>query len=377
MNEIKSYKHALFWMLLAAATAFLASVLLVIKFFAGGTLDPKQWTTEQWLYVIIAVGITAAITAAQAIIYQQGKKTRVMLVGIVLFAFFGVFTELSNSMERGEEVISYRSQNSAVFKQSLNAISNTSVNIPPSLTQSIADQSQIVARCEARLAEGKEPHCDGDKARLAALEGQVQTIVNAQSGTAVAMIDKARALEHDETKHYAVIKLFAAWFGMSALAASFWFSLVIVGVFEYAFYYLGTVVADKRRALERVSARVDTPDYASNHARAERADTPDTHVKWATNSGVDNAIKALWEAIEKGEVKSISVRDEGQPAQVLKKAGIGISNGERRAILDTALDALEKEGVLEISPQYDPSNPSNGKQKYVIAKNPPLTMQVA
>ena len=125
LREILSdLRKAELWLMTAAFAAFLASAFFVVKYFVGGEMTPDSWTGEQWMNAFLGLGITAVITAAQAFLYASGYKGHAALIATFIVVFFGVFSEVSQSMEREDATVRFRSENSAVFQATLGSISN-------------------------------------------------------------------------------------------------------------------------------------------------------------------------------------------------------------------------------------------------------------
>lgn len=367
---IKDTSTAYIWLLIAAGCAFLASAFFVVKYFAGGTLDASIWTNEQWMNAMVGLGITAVITAAQAFLYQSGYKGSAAIAATCIVVFFGIFSEISQSMEREDATVRHRSADSQVFQAAVGSIQQMAASNPSaSLAPQIAEAAQRLAQCESKLKQKKEKHCDGDKAALSALQEQAAIASQGKSIALASAVSQAKALEYDEDKHYAMIRLIKDVFGLTGIWASFLFSVVIIGTFEYAFHFVGVYVADHKAEMRRrglTDLRVDTQE-----------NTEDTDVvkKKLTLSLSDkttyNYFCRLWAAIISGEVNHISLRQDGQPFKFIRSLGYKGSNESLREMLNFILDALEKEGVLMINPKYDMTDPSaNGtKPKYLIVKN--------
>lgn len=393
------------WLMLAAVAAFMASAFFVVKYFVGGDINPSTWTGEQWGNACLGLGITAAITAAQAYLYASGYKGPWAALGVTIVIAFALFSEVSQSMEREDATVRNRSENSAVFQQATKAIGTIAQNaanpvISPYAGQ-IAQQAQIVARCEQRVKAGKEKHCKGDKARLAALESQSAAAMAAASTGASSAISvalaNAKALEYDEGKHYAMIRLLKHVFGISGIWASFLFSIIIIGTFEYAFHFVGAYVADHKRAL-KLLGRDDKGNLVTESLDPVRPDTQDARsqdAKPASDSGYQDAKKKEPEPVKQydriplteivrlasvsvlcdiadGKLDSFSVRAVND---CLKRNGYGKTNAEREQEIYPALvDHFDKEGYIRVSDGWIEPEPGeahkNGKrQKWAINRD--------
>lgn len=252
------------WLLMAALAAFLASAFFVVKYFVGGDMTPAHWTGEQWANALLGLGITAVITVAQAFLYASGYKGPAAIAATIIVVFFGLFSEISQSMEREDATVRHRSENSPVFQAalgSINALTSTAVQIPPE-QKALADARAQLHYWETLKAQ-KQANPLKVKASFAtierniaryqqqslSLEHQTQWQGSNHANLLSHAIAQAKALEYDENKHYAMIRLIKGLFGLSGIWASFLFSVIIIGTFEYAFHFVGTYVADHKRAL--------------------------------------------------------------------------------------------------------------------------------
>lgn len=295
------------WLLLAALAAFLASAFFVVKYFVGGDMNPAAWTGEQWANATLGLGITAVITAAQAFLYASGYKGPAAIVATVIVVFFGLFSEVSQSMEREDATVRHRSESSAVFQAALGSIQNLSTQAAAPVNNGmLSSAAGKVAQHEAELAACKSKYSSAARikrcekyelSKIAEARGeQAAAQVNANDRAAsvgsalTAAISQAKTLEYDEDKHYAMIRLIKGMFGVAGIWASFMFSIIIIGTFEYAFHFVGAYVSDHKQAL-RLLGR-DTlgelihpdkeQDKAGNIPKDYGNKNRDEYLKWVT-----------------------------------------------------------------------------------------------
>lgn len=252
------------WLLMAALAAFLASAFFVVKYFVGGDMTPTHWTGEQWANAALGLGITAVITAAQALLYASGYKGPAAMTATIIVVFFGMFSEISQSMEREDATVRHRSETSPVFQAALGSIttlSNHASNLAPQ-QKALADARGQLQYWE-KLRTDKRSNPSGVRyssstiehnvaryqQQVASLEHQVQLQGASNANLLSAVIAQAKALEYDENKHYAMIRLIKGIFGVAGIWASFLFSVIVIGTFEYAFHFVGSYVADHKKAL--------------------------------------------------------------------------------------------------------------------------------
>ena len=252
------------WLLMAAFAAFLASAFFVVKYFVGGDMIPANWTGEQWANALLGLGITAVITAAQAFLYASGYKGSAAIAATIVVVFFGLFSEVSQSMEREDATVRHRSENSPVFQAALGSITtltSTAAQISPE-QKALAD-ARAQLHYWQNLRSQKQANAAKVKASFATIERniaryqqqslsfeqQTQWQGSNHANLLGGAIAQAKALEYDEDKHYAMIRLIEGLFGVAGIWASFLFSVIIIGTFEYAFDFVGAYVADHKRAL--------------------------------------------------------------------------------------------------------------------------------
>lgn len=245
------------WLKVAAICGFLATAYFVTRYFVGGEMNPAIWTGEQWLNAVLGLGIATIITVAQSMLYSSGYAGAAALAGAVLLVGFNFFTDISQSMERGDDIVKTRSEDSPVFQAALGSINgmthNASTPIANPYATQLADAETKLAQCRVRMSQGKEKHCEGSQARVNSLKTQSESSMQATAATNAAAlsgaINQAKALEYDESNNYAMIRFIQQTVGATSLLASFLFSLIIIGTFEYAFHFVGAYVSDRKRAL--------------------------------------------------------------------------------------------------------------------------------
>jgi hypothetical protein len=419
------------WLLLAALAAFLASAFFVVKYFVGGDMNPAGWTGEQWANGLMGLGITAVITAAQAFLYASGYKGPAAVAATIIVVFFGMFSEVSQSMEREDATVRHRSENSPVFQAalgSIGAITSTATSISPE-QKALADANAQLQRWQGmRGGRGKyssstiERNITRYQQQVASLSQQTSFQGENRNALLSGAIAQAKALEYDEDKHYAMIRLIKGLFGVAGIWASFMFSVIIIGTFEYAFHFVGAYVADHKQALRLLgrdtqgdlihpagetaeAAVAGIPKDYGNGARNEylnwvtpertdTADTSNTRVQTVAETPVTPAVE-----IERAEPAPANVKDMTRErffrliytevrsriinsglkptvrpvteavtdvirhhTQALGLQPSLIGKPERQKIAEKILEKLEHEAVLELNHEQ-----GIGKPKYRLA----------
>lgn len=351
LREILSdLRKAEAWLMVAAIAAFLASAFFVVKYFVGGEMAPDTWTGEQWANAFLGLAITAVITSAQAFLYASGFKGHAALIATFIVVFFGVFSEISQSMEREDASVRARSEQSAVFQATLGSISNlsTAPTYSTAASSELARAQQKAASIQTRIDnKNRCQSCEGEsfrslrqqladaKGRVAAAQARVDMEVKATSTANAAALQSAittaKALEYDEDKHYAMIRLLKQLFGVSGIWASFLFSIIIIGTFEYAFHFVGSYVADHKRALlllgrDAQGKRINNDEFA-NPAPAEaslqegKSAIPEDHGNDLREEYLD------WVSPEQEQPKGQAVKAEAAAPAQKKASKTPVENG--------------------------------------------------
>ena len=434
---VSDLRKAEAWLLMAAFAAFLASAFFVVKYFVGGDMNPAAWTGEQWANALLGLGITAVITAAQALLYASGYKGPAAVAATVIVVFFGLFSEVAQSMEREDATVRHRSEGSPVFQAALGSIQNLSAQaaVPSSAASQLGAARGKVAQHEAELAacrakyrtDTRVQQCERyEYSKIAEARGNLAAAEAAATGSAAvvgsalsAAITQAKTLEYDEDKHYAMIRLLKDLFNVGGVWASFMFSMIIIGTFEYAFHFVGSHVADHRRALlllgrdthgeliispdagtalsnvadtgiprdfgntereqylhkltpERASPVNTVPVHSESVETLDisRSEPPDSKVHDLTRERFFKLIYSeLRTRILNGEVKPTVRPVTDAVTEVIrhhtKVLGLQpslIGKPERQKIAEKILEKLERETVLELNPES-----GVGKSKYLLA----------
>lgn len=243
-----------FWMLFFAIATFLLSAFFLVRYMVGGDINPFHWDLEAWINALSGLAIAFALAGAKHMalsIDKNGILSGAMSIVIVFaFAGFGLFTEMSQSMEREGHTVRARSESSPTFQAVIKSIEQGGQSFSDSsVTSAIARAEQKLAQCEIRRQAGKEKHCEGDKAHVASLQGSEQRMLSAQKDSHNQLVNTAKGMEFDEEQHYEMIKFFRGAFDITAISASFLFSLILMGTFELGHWYTGKHNAYLRRII--------------------------------------------------------------------------------------------------------------------------------
>lgn len=372
----RSLRKAELWLIIAAIAAFLASAFFVVKYFVGGDMTPQTWDGEQWANACLGLGITAVITAAQALLYASGYKGAAAIAATVVVVFFGLFSEISQSMEREDATVRHRSENSQVFQAALSGVSQLAKPqaVASPYAAQLAEADARLSQCLQKMREGVYKDCAKSQGRVESLRAQNQAAMTASTQAASvalpAAIAAAKQLEYDEDKHYAMIRLIKDFLGVTGVWASFVFSFIIIGTFEYAFHFVGGYVADHRQALLELGHDPDElPEQPNNFSVSSlfapkaplfvSRDTENTaqdtgEVQKSANDTVSNVPQAVLIAVNNA-LRSHRINriqkgkgTEKAPGQLFNflRDEFGGSNGDVERLTQAVIEALATEKII-------------------------------
>lgn len=265
----KEYRKRGVYFAIATFTAFLASSLFIVGFFAG-TIKFWEWNSDQWPYGILGICITLAVTGFQHILYSNGdvKAGKKMTIFAFFLSFaFGMLTEVGGGMEREEARMLDKSVRSPVFQTLMNNIGNITAGIgnnpyADQIAEAEATKARHVlelGRCDRHAAKGpkrvercevyEQKKIDEQVSRIIAFKEMAKSADNERGNVLQGSMTQAKAFERDEENHHPLVKLIKSWFTIEFIVASFFLSSVIIGVFEFAFHYQGKSYADIRDQL--------------------------------------------------------------------------------------------------------------------------------
>ncbi|MEB4590040.1 hypothetical protein VSS37_03520 [Candidatus Thiothrix sp. Deng01] len=247
-------------------------VTLISYLFFSGHLklgNPLYWgeyfnkgavtITAFWfmLFSVILLGVFLAwvkhFAYSHFTTYRAIAGVMVTLIGFALLA--EMFAALEDQKAKADIQLEGNSAYQATIQPTVGAITAS-----PSLSGDIGAASQRVARCEENLKRGKEKHCEGDKAKLAALEKQQSAALNAQVAATEAT-EKLRFDRQDKMKADAhndfivgIAKFYAGIFGTGAengyVAYIPWANITLMLIIAIAFERLHAFLIEAGRNIK-------------------------------------------------------------------------------------------------------------------------------
>ncbi|PID48691.1 MAG: hypothetical protein CR991_10280 [Proteobacteria bacterium] len=262
------------------------------------------------LYVVICILLAYVLSGAKHAAYTHFSLFKTALVVVAVTVSMGLLAEVFQSSANQVAKAKVLTESSAEYRTLVNQNPAVGVKLNASLTIAIADAQQRLARCEEKLKIGKEKHCEGDRARLAALQNSEQTEINAQIQAATANQDKrfARLDQLKDEGYNPVIRAVSALFVITMASAISLLMFIVASFFEAAHYHLSVMLRDTRNALLGTRQQLNRlqTDYQQLAGQPYRAADPASPVP-----AKDNPLPPELEKPNFGFTPAASGRDTG------------------------------------------------------------------
>lgn len=244
------YKQSHRSFILAAIVAFVMSSYFVVGYLAGDLLF-WSWDIAQWMNGLVGLGVCAVMTRYQFILYGQGNIAggrKATIVAVSVAVGFSLLSELGQGMERDHIRMETKSLQSPTYKALVGSIGSGGAAHPYS--GQLADAEMKLARCQTNVANGIWGDCVESTARLNAIQNQISRWYQQQQNQNIALADRAKRMEKDESNYHPLVGVIRDALGISGAWGSFVLSFLLIGMFEYAFHYLGRRTAELAQVLE-------------------------------------------------------------------------------------------------------------------------------
>ncbi|HPQ95195.1 MAG TPA: hypothetical protein PLN94_06385, partial [Thiolinea sp.] len=202
VEHIKSQQRSLLLLKLAMLITFLLYLMFNLHLYLGDFTTWGSYFDEMAAIAGFSFALVIAILMAGFLSWVKhhaylhfGLHGSVPLLLVTVIGF-ALFAELFSSSASQDAKTHLMLNNNSAYQQTLQAPG--SVNAPSpivmgsGLAVDIAAAQQRLARCEENLKRGREKHCNGDKAKLDALESSQQAQLQAQTQATIAA-SKAQA----------------------------------------------------------------------------------------------------------------------------------------------------------------------------------------
>ena len=265
---------------LYVAGGILLTGAFALIFFGAGGLDPRQWSFVNWIFAVIGMTATVAITLGQRNLYSSVKQNVAALLVTLLILTFVVFSEVATSSEREDSLVRDRSLNSPTLSAVLDKIGAPD-QVPDSreshFRAEAARYRSLAEQCSGNCQRANLAKAAGFEARATSEQGRLQTTLLAQQSSRSALVETSRSLEYVETNHTAVVRWLKEVSQGTFMAAMMFASLIFVVAFESGFHFTGTRNGIYIEALSRlgysVKRKVKRPNLIRTGGNAEMAET--------------------------------------------------------------------------------------------------------
>ncbi len=210
------------------------------------------------VYAVLAITLPLAMALIKEIGYKHfakypNPKTTIVLI-VSILAFAGVVYESISSSSQQQHISRNAAENSKTFQ----ALSNTQITVMGTSGSEISAASQKLARCEEKLKVGKEKHCEGDKARLKALQQAQAANAENQATAAVSALEaKTKAMQDlKEDAYKPVFKAIRDSFGVSISTGVMLVTLFVSIIFEISHLLLILFLGQKLKRLEYIKQAI-------------------------------------------------------------------------------------------------------------------------
>lgn len=292
------FKQRQFFYTLAAFVAFTMSSYFVVGYLAG-SLKPWEWDAGQWMNAFVGIGITAVMTGYQFVLYSAGNVEggkKATIIAVCVAVGFSLLSEVGQGMERDNIRMETKSQESPTYKAIVGALAGSTGAAYNPYSADLQQAEMKLARCQERMAKGKERDCVQSQARVDAVNKMIANADQQSQSKALALAESAKTMERDEKNYHPLVNLIREAFFVSGTVGSFMLSLTLISFFEYAFHYLGGQYAKAREYLMQngydVTRKLRQPPRkhdGSISTYSDNATTPLSAMKAEFKGMMDNA----------------------------------------------------------------------------------------
>lgn len=244
LDQLKAFHQKAHWGVKCAAVAsWLLLSFFIAGLFAGSEPEFMQdWRIIQYVYAVMGVLLATVLTIAEVVLFNSGKVREYLLVTALSMAF-GVFAEVSATMQREQSAVKFKSQQSDVFKATLNAANQLTRPTLSSAQLQLANAQALLSGAANAQEKGIIQH------RIDRLQNQVNLEQAANANLLTTTLATAKHLEYDEANHQAMIRLLSETFGVSHVQASAFLAFFLIITFKACFHYLGSMRNTSDRAI--------------------------------------------------------------------------------------------------------------------------------
>lgn len=244
--------------------SFTALMMFIVERMAGTDANVLDYTGAQYINGGIGVVFAFAFSAFVYGFYLADYSVKQRLFMFLIVVSFPLYSEVAQTMNRAEEMVTVKSLASPEFlaaQKALDVMTGT-VNAPLNSAEIASAQGDKAAHeaelgaCTRYPALARVQRCQRyEKAKIAAAEGRISGYSSVASSTAAAnhaqvqqTIRTIGELGKNEEHAHPMVRMLAS-LGMSGLAASLFMAILIIGSIETALAWLGSQVKDYQKAM--------------------------------------------------------------------------------------------------------------------------------
>lgn len=217
-------------------------------------------TIAAFIFMLVSVILLGVFLAwVKHFAYNHFTTYRAIAGVMITLVGFALLAEMFAALEDQKAKADVQLEGNSAYQATI-APTGSGISASPTLAADIAAASQKLARCKANLGKPGYKHCDGDKAKLDALENQQTAALNAQV-TANAETQKLRFERQDQMKADAhndfivgLARFYAALFGDSTekayVAFISWGNITLMLIIAVAFERLHAFLIEAGRNIK-------------------------------------------------------------------------------------------------------------------------------
>lgn len=290
------YRSNNFTLNLYVAGGILLTGAFALIFFGAGGLDPRQWSLVNWIFAVIGMTATVAITLGQRSLYSSVRQNTAALLVTLLILTFVIFSEVATSSEREDSLVRDRSLNSPTLNALLGKLTKPDP-LPPSRAShyhaEAARFQSLADNCTGQCKRANQAKADSYTAQAQYEDNRFDSALAAQRQSRADLIGHSQSLEYVEANHTAVVRWLKEVSQSTWVAAMMFASLVFVIAFESGFHFTGTRNGIYIEALSRlgysVKKRTRSPTlYPKQQVSLENTAKPTPKRDTQTNMDANN-----------------------------------------------------------------------------------------
>ena len=232
------YRSNNFTLNLYVVGGILLTGAFALIFFGAGGLDPREWDLVNWIFAVIGMTATVAITLGQRNLYSSVKQNVAALLVTLLILSFVIFSEVATSSEREDSLVRDRSLNSPTLAAVLDRINTPDTVLQSHETHYLSEAARyrsLASQCAGQCKRANLAKAEGFEVKAQAEQSRIQIALLAQQANKQALVETSKGLEYVEQNHTAVIRWLKEISASTWTAAMMFASLIFVIAFRVRF----------------------------------------------------------------------------------------------------------------------------------------------